>query len=60
MDELYSIGDAARRTGLSVSAIRLHSDAAIVAPRGSAACSPVALDALDESPDARTRVGSRG
>ncbi|MEV4568616.1 MerR family transcriptional regulator [Nonomuraea sp. NPDC049419] len=32
MDELYSIGDAARRTGLSVSAIRFYADAGIVAP----------------------------
>ncbi|MFB4283149.1 MerR family transcriptional regulator [Nonomuraea sp. MTCD27] len=29
---LYSIGDAARRTGLSVSAIRFYADAAVVAP----------------------------
>lgn len=32
MDELYSIGEVARRTGLSVSAIRFYSDAGIVAP----------------------------
>ncbi|MFG6192251.1 MerR family transcriptional regulator [Nonomuraea sp. JJY05] len=33
-DELYSIGDVARRTGLSVSAIRFYSDAGIIAPTG--------------------------
>jgi len=32
MDELYSIGEVARRTGLSVSAIRFYSDAGIVTP----------------------------
>ncbi|SEG16287.1 DNA-binding transcriptional regulator, MerR family [Nonomuraea solani] len=32
MSELYTIGDAARRTGLSVSAIRFYADAGIVAP----------------------------
>ncbi len=31
-NELYPIGDVARRTGLSVSAIRYYSDAGIVAP----------------------------
>ncbi|WP_344876885.1 MerR family transcriptional regulator [Allokutzneria multivorans] len=30
--ELYSIGDAARRTGLSVSAIRFYADAGVIAP----------------------------
>jgi DNA-binding transcriptional MerR regulator len=30
--ELYSIGDVARRTGLSVSAIRFYADAGVVAP----------------------------
>ncbi|MBE1488248.1 MerR family transcriptional regulator [Plantactinospora soyae] len=34
MDELYSIGDVARRTGLSVSAIRFYSDAGIITPAG--------------------------
>ncbi|MDG4773890.1 MerR family transcriptional regulator [Solwaraspora sp. WMMD792] len=32
MDELYLIGEVARRTGLSVSAIRFYSDAGIVTP----------------------------
>ena len=32
MDELYSIGEVARRTGLSVSAIRFYSDAGIITP----------------------------
>jgi DNA-binding transcriptional MerR regulator len=31
-NELYSIGDVARRTGLSVSAIRYYSDAGLIAP----------------------------
>ncbi len=31
-DKLYSIGDAARRTGLSVSAIRFYADADVIAP----------------------------
>lgn len=30
--DLYSIGDAARRTGLSVSAIRYYADAGVIAP----------------------------
>ena len=34
VNELYSIGDAARRTGLSVSAIRFYADEGIVAPTG--------------------------
>ena len=34
MDHMYSIGEVARRTGLSVSAIRFYSDAGIVAPTG--------------------------
>lgn len=33
-NELYPIGDVARRTGLSVSAIRFYSDAGVVAPAG--------------------------
>ncbi|MFI7125186.1 MerR family transcriptional regulator [Nonomuraea sp. NPDC050153] len=33
-DELYPIGDVARRTGLSVSAIRFYADAGIIAPSG--------------------------
>jgi DNA-binding transcriptional MerR regulator len=32
--ELYSIGDAARRTGLSISAIRFYADAGIIEPSG--------------------------
>ncbi|MEV4148711.1 MerR family transcriptional regulator [Amycolatopsis sp. NPDC049691] len=32
MDELYPIGDAARRTGLSVSAIRFYADEGVVTP----------------------------
>ncbi|MEV4280016.1 MerR family transcriptional regulator [Actinoplanes xinjiangensis] len=32
MEDLYSIGDVARRTGLSVSAIRFYSDAGIISP----------------------------
>src|SRR5688500_17588206 len=32
MDEHYSIGEVARRTGLSVSAIRFYSDAGIITP----------------------------
>ncbi|MDP9795461.1 DNA-binding transcriptional MerR regulator [Catenuloplanes nepalensis] len=34
MNELYPIGDVARRTGLSVSAIRYYADAGIIAPSG--------------------------
>ncbi|MER5458346.1 MerR family transcriptional regulator [Micromonospora sp. NPDC002389] len=34
MDEWLSIGDAARRTGLSVSAIRFYADEGVVAPAG--------------------------
>ncbi|MFC3577442.1 MerR family transcriptional regulator [Streptomyces yaanensis] len=33
-NELYPIGDVARRTGLSVSAIRFYADAGLVAPTG--------------------------
>ncbi|GAA3419674.1 helix-turn-helix domain-containing protein [Streptosporangium vulgare] len=33
-NELYPIGDVARRTGLSVSAIRYYSDAGVIAPTG--------------------------
>ena len=33
-DELYPIGDVARRTGLSVSAIRFYSDAGVITPTG--------------------------
>ncbi|GAB3476823.1 helix-turn-helix domain-containing protein [Nocardiopsis coralliicola] len=33
-DTLYSIGDAARRSGLSVSAVRFYADEGIVAPTG--------------------------
>jgi DNA-binding transcriptional MerR regulator len=32
MNELYPIGDVARRTGLSVSAVRYYADAGVVAP----------------------------
>ncbi|MEV5713891.1 MerR family transcriptional regulator [Amycolatopsis mediterranei] len=34
MNELYPIGDVARRTGLSVSAIRFYADEGVVAPTG--------------------------
>jgi DNA-binding transcriptional MerR regulator len=34
MNELYSIGDVARRTGLSVSTIRFYADEGIVTPTG--------------------------
>ncbi|WP_372444580.1 helix-turn-helix domain-containing protein [Micromonospora humida] len=34
MDEWLSIGEVARRTGLSVSAIRFYVDEGIVAPAG--------------------------
>ncbi|WP_051450874.1 MerR family DNA-binding transcriptional regulator [Actinospica robiniae] len=34
MNELYSIGDVARRTGLSVSTIRFYADQGVVAPTG--------------------------
>jgi DNA-binding transcriptional MerR regulator len=34
VNELYSIGDVARRTGLSVSAIRFYADQGVVAPSG--------------------------
>lgn len=37
MDDMYSIGDVARRTGLSVSAIRFYSDVGIVTPTGQTA-----------------------
>jgi hypothetical protein len=33
-DTLYSIGDLARRTGLTVKTIRFYSDSGIVAPTG--------------------------
>ncbi|MFE3599683.1 MerR family transcriptional regulator [Streptomyces sp. NPDC059142] len=33
-DELYAIGDVARRTGLSVSTIRYYADAGVIAPSG--------------------------
>ncbi|MFF4521795.1 helix-turn-helix domain-containing protein [Streptomyces bluensis] len=33
-NELYAIGDVARRTGLSVSAIRFYSDAGVITPTG--------------------------
>jgi DNA-binding transcriptional MerR regulator len=35
MNELYAIGDVARRTGLSVSAIRYYADAGVVTPAAS-------------------------
>ncbi|HEY6794496.1 MAG TPA: MerR family transcriptional regulator [Kineosporiaceae bacterium] len=34
MNQLYSIGDVARRTGLSVSAIRFYADEGVVTPTG--------------------------
>ncbi|EXG82529.1 MerR family transcriptional regulator [Cryptosporangium arvum] len=34
MDELYPIGDVARRTGLSVTTIRFYADAGVVVPTG--------------------------
>jgi DNA-binding transcriptional MerR regulator len=34
VNELYSIGDVPRRTGLSVSAIRFYADEGVVAPTG--------------------------
>ncbi len=34
MNELYSIGDVARRTGLSVSAVRFYADEGVVSPTG--------------------------
>lgn len=34
VDPLYSIGDLARRTGLTVKTIRFYSDRGIVAPAG--------------------------
>jgi DNA-binding transcriptional MerR regulator len=36
-EHLYAIGDAARRTGLSVSAIRYYADAGVIAPAGQTA-----------------------
>ncbi len=33
-EELYSIGDAARRSGLSVSTVRFYSDAGVIEPTG--------------------------
>lgn len=35
MNELYAIGDVARRTGLSVSAVRYYADAGVVTPAAS-------------------------
>lgn len=35
MNELYPIGDVARRTGLSVSAVRYYADVGVVTPAGS-------------------------
>jgi DNA-binding transcriptional MerR regulator len=34
VNQLYSIGDVARRTGLSVSAIRFYADEGVVTPTG--------------------------
>jgi len=34
VNELYPIGDVARRTGLNVSAIRFYADEGIVPPSG--------------------------
>ena len=34
VNQLYSTGDVARRTGLSVSAIRFYADQGVVAPTG--------------------------
>ncbi|MBP2370013.1 helix-turn-helix domain-containing protein [Pseudonocardia parietis] len=33
-DDLYPIGDAARRSGLSVSAVRFYGDSGLIAPTG--------------------------
>ena len=40
VNELYSIGDVARRTGLSVSAIRFYADEGIVTPTAASASLP--------------------
>ncbi|WP_394618875.1 MerR family transcriptional regulator [Lentzea sp. JNUCC 0626] len=37
MDELYAIGDVARRTGLSVSAVRYYAEAGVVTPAATTA-----------------------
>lgn len=52
-DELYAIGDVARRTGLSVSAVRYYADAGIVTP---AASTPAGHRLYDVSAIARLEL----
>lgn len=53
MNELYAIGDVARRTGLSVSAVRYYADAGVVTP---AACTPAGHRMYDVSAVARLEL----
>ncbi|MGZ3146324.1 MerR family transcriptional regulator [Lentzea chajnantorensis] len=53
MDELYPIGDVARRTGLSVSAVRYYADAGVVSP---AASTPAGHRLYDVSAIARLEL----
>ncbi|MDG4770771.1 MerR family transcriptional regulator [Solwaraspora sp. WMMD792] len=53
MNELYPIGDVARRTGLSVSAVRYYADAGVVTP---AATSPAGHRLYDVSAIARLEL----
>ncbi|MEU4334460.1 MerR family transcriptional regulator [Micromonospora lupini] len=52
-NELYAIGDVARRTGLSVSAVRYYADAGVVAP---AASTPAGHRLYDVSAIARLEL----
>ncbi|MEO3774006.1 MerR family transcriptional regulator [Micromonospora sp. B9E7] len=52
-DELYAIGDVARRTGLSVSAVRYYADAGVVTP---AASTPTGHRRYDVSAIARLEL----
>lgn len=53
MNELYAIGDVARRTGLSVSAVRYYADAGVVTP---AASTPAGHRLYDVSAIARLEL----
>ncbi|RAO63953.1 HTH-type transcriptional regulator CueR [Micromonospora saelicesensis] len=52
-NELYAIGDVARRTGLSVSAVRYYADAGVVTP---AASTPAGHRLYDVSAIARLEL----
>ncbi|MFE3247195.1 MerR family transcriptional regulator [Streptomyces sp. NPDC059209] len=53
MNELYAIGDVARRTGLSVSAVRYYADAGVVTP---SVCTPAGHRMYDVSAVARLEL----